>query len=69
MKSSWQSLQKIDDPREHWNLATRSRSFGCIILAFIAAARYRNHASLQVDVIPSQRGGFTVTHTSPKQKE
>jgi hypothetical protein len=69
MKSSWQSLQKIDDPREHWNLATRSCSFGCIILAFIAAARYRNRASLQVDVIPSQRGGFAVTHTSPKQKE
>jgi hypothetical protein len=40
MKSSRQSLKKINDPREHRNLASRARSLRRIILALVAASRY-----------------------------
>src|SRR6516225_9755862 len=40
MKSSGQSLQKIDDPGEHRNLASRTRCLGRVILALVAASRY-----------------------------
>jgi hypothetical protein len=69
MKHSRQSLQEIDDPREHRNLASRTRSLGRIILAGVAASRYRDDAALQIDVIPSQRSGFAMSHAAPKQKE
>jgi hypothetical protein len=66
MKSSWQSLQKIDDPREHWNLASRTRRLERVILALVATSRYGDDASLQIDVIPSQRSGLAMPHSAPK---
>src|SRR6202022_1717304 len=69
MKRSRQSLREIDHPWEHPNLARRTRSLGRTLLAGVAAARYRDDAALQIDVIPSQRGGFAMSHAAPKQKE
>src|SRR5438128_633340 len=69
MKCSRQLLQKIDDPREHRNLAGRTRGLGRVILAGVATSRYRDNAPLQIDVIPSQGSGFTMAHAGPKQKE
>ena len=40
MKSPGQSLQKIDDPGERRNLASRTSCLGRVILALVAASRY-----------------------------